>query len=111
MFGRLHPTLQEALRGELWVRALCSRGSSLRVLTGPAHVLLHTPNGQQEVGLVPLGLPGSAHGVWWEDWTTGQQAGLLGVGWSGAGGGIRGLSIMTHVHGIQQSLRENQGGS
>lgn len=72
------------------------------------------PSGQQEVGLVPLGLPGSAHGVWWEDWTTGHQAGLLGVGWSGAGGAggeSVGLSIMTHVHGIQQSLRENQGGS
>ena len=103
--------LQGALQAELWACALCALGSPLRVLTGPAHVLLHTPNGQQEVGLVPLGLPGSAHGVWWEDWTTGQQAGLRGVGWSGAGRGIKGLSIMIHVHGIQQSLRENQGES
>lgn len=48
---------------------------------------------------------------------TGPQDTRLGSwGWDGVGqvgqvGESVGLSIMTHVHGIQQSLRENQGGS
>ena len=46
----------------------------------------------------------------------GYTPGLGSWGWDGVGqvgqvGESVGLSIMTHVHGIQQSLRENQGGS
>ena len=73
------------------------------------------PSGQQELGLVPLGLPGSAHGVWWEDWTTGQQAGLRGVGWNGEGGAGGGISrTVNHDSRSWHSVKpegKNQGGS